>query len=91
MWDRKHKFEVKEGLSVTEYLLGDPMQWGDDSNRSVGDRTLIPHKGNLKETVKLRDGEESNWLRDIVLGTESTTRPNIDLRLRRRLFEIIVG
>jgi hypothetical protein len=48
----------------------------------------------IKETItKLRDGEGSNplLLRDTVLGAESTTSPNIDLRLRRHLFAIIVG
>jgi hypothetical protein len=32
-----------------------------DSIISIGDRPLIPHKGNLNETVKLRQGEGS-WL-----------------------------
>jgi hypothetical protein len=42
---------------------------------------------------KLRDGKGSSLLllKDSVLEPESTTRPNIDLRLRRRLFAIIVG
>jgi len=53
---------------------------GDDSN-SIGGRALTPHKGSLKEAVKLRDGEGSSLLllRDTVLGAESTTSPNIDL------------
>jgi hypothetical protein len=60
---------------------------------SVGGRALIPHKGSLKEAVKLRDREARSLLllRDTVLGAESTTSPNIDLRLRRRLFAIILG
>jgi hypothetical protein len=62
-------------------------------NSSVGGRALIPHKGSLKEAVKLRDGEGRSLLllRDTVLGAESTTSPNIDLPLRRRLFAIILG
>jgi hypothetical protein len=92
-WAREHKFEVTEGLPVAEYLFGDPMLWGDGSNNSIGGRALIPHKGNLNEEVKLWDGEARNLLllRDTVLGAESTTSPNIDLRLRRRLFAIILG
>jgi hypothetical protein len=90
--DHKHKFEVPEGLSVTEYLLGDPMLWGDDSNRNIGDRTLIPHKENLKESVNLWDEEGNSLLilRDTVLTTESTTSPNIDLWLRRYTFLLTV-
>jgi hypothetical protein len=78
---------------VAEYLLGDPTLSGDGSNNSIGGRALIPHKGILKESVKLRDGEARSLLllRDTVLGAESTTNPNIDLRLRRRLFAIILG
>jgi hypothetical protein len=54
---------------------------------------VIPHKGSLKEAVKLPAGEGRSLLllRDTVLGAESTTSPNIDLRLRRRLFAIILG
>jgi hypothetical protein len=80
-------------MQVVEDLFGDTMLLGDDSNSSVGGRALIPHKGILKEEFNLRDGEGSSPLlfRDTVLGAESTTSPNIDLRLRRRLFAIIVG
>jgi len=52
---RKHKFEVKEGLSVDEDLLGNLMLYGDGSNVSIGGRVLIPHKGSLKEAVKVRE------------------------------------
>ncbi len=60
---------------MAEYLLGDPMLRGDDSNVSIGGRTLIPHKGNLNESVDLRDTEGSSLLllRGAVLGSESTT------------------
>jgi hypothetical protein len=44
-----------EGLPVGEYLLGDPMLWGDDSNSNIGDRSLIPHKGKLNKAIKLWD------------------------------------
>ncbi len=53
MWARKHKFEILEGLTVVEYLLGDPILWGDDSNVNIGGRALIPHKGRLNEVVEL--------------------------------------
>jgi hypothetical protein len=47
------------------------------SNISLGDRALIPHKGNLKEPVKLRNNEASRLLlmRDTILGTRSRTSP----------------
>jgi len=32
-------------MSVTEYVKGDPILCRDDSNSSVGDRGVIPHKG----------------------------------------------
>ncbi len=46
----------------------------------------------LKETFKLWDGEEKSLLllRYTVLGVEYTTSSNIDLWLRRLLFEIII-
>jgi hypothetical protein len=55
----KHKFEVPEVLSVTEYLKGDPMMWRDDRNNNVWTRALIPHNGSLFEEVELWNGERS--------------------------------
>ncbi len=57
---RKHEFEILEGLSVTEYLLGDPTMCGDGSNISTGGRALIPLKGSLNESVELRELESSS-------------------------------
>jgi hypothetical protein len=52
-----------------------------DSNISIGDRVLIPHKGNLNEAVELRELESSSLLllRYTILGAESSTRPCVDL------------
>jgi hypothetical protein len=36
-----------------------------DSNISIGDRALIPHKGSLKEAVKLRKHESSSLLKSM--------------------------
>jgi hypothetical protein len=47
--------EVREGLPVAEDLLGNLTLWGDGSNVRIGGRALIPHKGSLKEAVKLRE------------------------------------
>ena len=48
-----------------------------DSNISIGGRGLIPHKGILKEAVKLRKYESNSLLllRDTILRVESTTSP----------------
>jgi hypothetical protein len=45
------------------------------SNDSVGDITLIPREGILKETVKPRKGDRSIFLllRDTILGARSST------------------
>ncbi len=50
------------GSPNAEYLLGDPMLLREDSNSSVGSRALNPHKGSLKEAVKLREGEARSLL-----------------------------
>jgi hypothetical protein len=57
-----NNFEIPEGLPVVEYLLGDPVLRGDDSNVSFGGRALIPHKGSLNEAVELWDAEGSSLL-----------------------------
>ncbi len=44
---------------MVEYLLGDPILRGDDSNVSLGGRA---NKGILNEAVEMRDGEGSSLL-----------------------------
>jgi hypothetical protein len=51
-------------------FLGDLKLCRNDSNTSVGDRSLIPHKGRFKEAIEFRDREGSNHLllRDTILA-----------------------
>ena len=62
-------------------LLGDLKLRRNDSNASVGDRSLIPCEGSLKEVVKPRKGERSSLLllRDTILGAQSSTSSCITL------------
>jgi hypothetical protein len=48
-----------------------------DSDISIGDRALIPHKGILDEVVELRKHEVSSLLllRDTILGARARTSP----------------
>jgi hypothetical protein len=84
-WSHNLKFKVPEGPQMKQDLLGDLKLWRNDSNVSIGDRTLIPRKGILKEEVELRnwEGRIILLLRDTILGAQSSTSSYINLWLRR--------
>jgi hypothetical protein len=75
-----HTDDDEMGWTSSEWVLGDPILRGDDSNIiNIGDRVLIPFKGSLKEAVKLRNYERISLLllRDTSLGVQSSTNPDI--------------
>ena len=62
-------------------LLGDLKMRRNDSNTSVGGRSLIPCEGSLKESVKPWKGERIILLlmSDTILGDQSSTRSYVTL------------
>jgi hypothetical protein len=48
------KLKVPEGLPMKQDLFSNLKLRRNGSNISIGDGALIPHKGSLNETVKLR-------------------------------------